>query len=121
MGLVGSIAVNILREHGVEPIPVKTPKYEIDVVARQNYNTIPVKHCIEILLSRRGLLLTFASGTRSKTMLEAEPGLNLFSHSADLVVPLTTVTKKGQRPTIIVQDRKSGVEGKRGELGGRRN
>lgn len=104
MGLVGRMAVDVIREHGVEPIAVKTPKYEKDRGTRNDYNTVPVKRCLEILREEGGLLLTFASGTRSKEMREAEPGLNLFSSSADLVVPLTTITQEKQKPTILVHE-----------------
>jgi len=120
MGIIGKTAINILEKHNAEPIAVKTPKYEDNEDVRHDFNMLPVRKCIEILKTDGGLLLTFASGTRSKTMIEAEEGLNFFSPFASMVVPLTTVTEKGRRPTIMVHEPipgKTGVKWCIGQFG----
>jgi hypothetical protein len=120
MGLIGRMAIDILRRHAVEPLDVKTPKYEHNDKERTDYNLRSVWRCREILGEPRGLMMTFASGTRSRNMREAEDGLGYFSSRADLVIPLTTITSFGVRPKIVVHEPipgKPGVEWCKGKFG----
>lgn len=111
MGFVGRVAIDILDRRMVEPLGVKTPKYEPDKKTRTGYNFRSVKRCLEILDKPGGLLLIFASGTRSSIMFEAEKGLGRFSAKADWVVPITTITGSKGRPRIVVHEPLSGIMG----------
>jgi len=112
MGFKGSIALQALAHNKVQPIAVETPKYHKDEVKRSTHNFPSIQQCIRILRSKGGLLLTFASGTRSATMLEAEEGLGTFSRIAGMVVPLTTINENG-KSKIIIHDPIPGTSGSR--------
>lgn len=104
MGLRGRIIVAILARHKVEPLVVKTPKYEPDDNTRAEYNPPSTRRSTKILGKPGGLVLIYASGTRNPTMLEAENGSTFLPAFADWVVPMTTVVETGAKPKIVIHE-----------------
>lgn len=84
----GRILLATLARHKVEPLMVKTPKYEPDDNTRAEYNPPSTRRGTKILGKPGGLVLIYASGTRNPTMLEAENGSTFLPAFADWVVPM---------------------------------
>lgn len=100
----GRILLATLARHKVEPLMVKTPKYEPDDNTRAEYNPPSTRRSTKILGKPGGLVLIYASGTRNPTMLEAENGSTFLPAFADWVVPMTTVIENGAKPKMVIHE-----------------
>lgn len=98
-----SIVLEALAQHNITPIPIKTPKYHKQDTDATNFNARSTILCRRMLRGQASALLTYASGTRSRKMLEAEPGMGYLSQFADVIVPLTTIHVNGQ-PKVIIHE-----------------
>jgi len=99
-----SVVVETFSRYQVEPLAVRTPKYHEDNTATKNFNAVSARRGMTILYKIPGsALLTFASGTRSHQMREAEPGLGGLSPFSDTVLPLTTINERG-KPIVIIHE-----------------